>query len=40
MLCLQRIDRMQTAGIAPERLPEEKEYKGKTGMDIPMPGDS
>ena len=40
MLCLQRIGRMQTAGIAPERLPEEKEYKGKTGMDIPMPGDS
>lgn len=40
MLCLQRIDRMQTAGIAPERLPEEKEYKGKTGIDIPMPEDS
>ena len=40
MLCLQRIGRMQTAGIAPERLPEEKEYKGKTGADAHMPGES
>lgn len=38
-LCMQRIGRMQTAGIAPEQFPDEGEYKQKPGTDIHTPGE-